>query len=79
MDQEPSDNNVPENEFSNMNGFDDFPAVEDFVVLAVWSAGLQTLGAPREIVHPTKRVNVQDDKIGWRVERKGDGAHENLA
>ncbi len=79
MDQEPGDNNVPEDQFSDMNRFDDFPAVEDFVILAVWAAGLQTLGAPWEIVHPTKRVNVQDDKIGWWVEGKGYGAHENLA
>jgi hypothetical protein len=35
MDQEPGDNNVPEDQFSDMNRFDDFPAVEDFVILAV--------------------------------------------
>jgi hypothetical protein len=35
MDQESGDDNVPEHKFSDMNRFDDFPAVEDLVVLTV--------------------------------------------
>jgi hypothetical protein len=35
MDQKSGDDNVPEHKFSDMNRFDDFPAVEDLVVLTV--------------------------------------------